>query len=65
LIRSWRSVFKEEEKMSVFNRYQNYENETNQDAYEYEKRHYESEEIYRENIRREVDQDYFREVDYE
>lgn len=45
--------------MSVFNRYQDYELETTQDAYEYEKRHYEREEAYRENIRRELERDYF------
>jgi hypothetical protein len=30
--------------MSVFNPYKNYEQETNRDAYEYEKRQYEKEE---------------------
>ena len=41
------------------NRYQDYECETNQDAYEYEKRQYEREEAYRENIGRELERDYF------
>jgi len=41
------------------NRYQDYECETNQDAYEYEKRQYEREEAYRENIDRELERDYF------
>lgn len=42
-----------------FNRYQDYENETNKDAYEYEKRQYEREERYRDEISREIDREYF------
>lgn len=44
---------------SPFNSYQDYKNETNRDAYEYEKRQYEQEEIYREEISREIDREYF------
>ena len=46
-----------------FNSYQDYENETNQDAYEYEKRQYEREETYREELSRETDREYFGEGD--
>ena len=49
---------------SPFNPYQDYENETNQDAYEYEKRQYEREEIYREELSREIDKAYFGEEDW-
>jgi len=42
-----------------FNHYQNYENETNKDAYEYEKRQYIQEERYREELSREIDREYF------
>lgn len=48
---------------SPFNRYQDYDEETNQAAYEYEKRQYEREEAYREEISREVDREYFGEED--
>jgi hypothetical protein len=41
------------------NRYQNYEIETNNDAYEYEKRQCEREEIYWRNLDREIDREYF------
>ena len=44
---------------SPFNRYQDYEVETNNDAYEYMKRNYEKEESYRRSIREELDRDYF------
>jgi hypothetical protein len=49
--------------MSKLNRYQNYEQETNRDAYDYEKRRYEQEEAYWENISRELDRDYFGDCD--
>lgn len=45
--------------VSIFNRYQNYEQETDQDVYEYKKCCYEREEAYRERIRRELERDYF------
>lgn len=41
------------------NHYQNYENETNQNAYEYEKRQCEHEETYWRDLDREVDKEYF------
>jgi hypothetical protein len=41
------------------NRYQDYERETNQDAYEYEKRQYEREETYWKDIDRELERNYF------
>ena len=44
----------------MFNKYQDYENETNQDAYDYKKRCYEREELYREQVREELERDYFR-----
>jgi hypothetical protein len=44
---------------SVFNKYQDYELETNQSAYEYEKSCYEREEEYRQNIRKDLDREYF------
>ena len=44
---------------SPFNPYQNYESETNRDAYEYEKRQYEREETRREEISNEIDREYF------
>jgi hypothetical protein len=49
------------------NRYQDYERETNQDAYEYEKRCFEREETYWNNISRENERDYFveQEADHE
>lgn len=49
---------------SSFNRYQDYENETNKDAYEYEKRQYEQEEKYREKLSREIDKEYFGEEEW-
>lgn len=45
--------------MYKLNKYQDYENETNQDMYEYEKRCYEEEELRRERIRQELERDYF------
>lgn len=45
--------------MSIFSIYQNYEQETNRDAYEYEKRVHEEDDRRREEIRREIDRDYF------
>jgi hypothetical protein len=49
---------------SPFNPWQDYKYETNQDAYEYEKRQYEREEIYREELSREIDKAYFGEEDW-
>jgi hypothetical protein len=49
---------------SPFNSYQDYENETNKDAYEYEKRQYEREERYREELSREIDREYFGEEEW-
>jgi hypothetical protein len=46
-------------KGNPFNRHQDYEQETNKDAYDYESRCFEREERYREDIRRELDRDYF------
>jgi hypothetical protein len=45
--------------VSIFSMYQNYETETNRDAYEYEKRVHEEDDRRREKIRRELDRDYF------
>lgn len=47
------------------NRYQSYERETNQDAYEYEKRQYEREEKYWEELDREINREYFAESEGE
>ena len=47
-----------------FNPYQDYENETKKDAYEYEKRQYEREEVYREEISREIDRELYGEEDW-
>ena len=44
---------------SPFNRYQDYEAETNSDAYEYEKRCFEEEEEYRKAIDEEIERYYF------
>jgi len=44
---------------SPFNRYQDYERQTNKAAYGYEKRQYELEEARREKIREELERDYF------
>lgn len=45
--------------MCSLNRYTNYEYETNKDAYEYEKRQYEKEEKYWNEIDKELERDYF------
>ena len=42
------------------NRYQNYDLETNKDAYDYEKRQYDREQLYRQEIKQELERDYFR-----
>lgn len=41
------------------NHYKNYEQETNDDAYKYEKRCYDEEELRHEHIRRELERDFF------
>ena len=50
---------KENDMSHPLNRYQDYEHETNQDAYEYEKRCFEREEAYWNSISRENERDYF------
>lgn len=45
--------------MHPLNRYRDYESETNNDAYEYEKRCYEREERYWAEIDNELERDYF------
>lgn len=46
-------------KESIFNRYQDYDQESNRDAREYEKRCYEREERFHEDIRMDLDKEYY------
>ena len=50
--------------MNEINRYQDYEQETNRDAYAYEKRHYEEEKSYRRRIDDELEREYFKHDGY-
>jgi len=45
------------------NRYQNYKEETNHDAYEYEKRRHDEEEAYWRRLDEEIERDLYREYD--
>ncbi len=45
------------------NRYQNYKEETNRDAYEYEKRRHDEEESYWRRLNEEIERDLYRERD--
>jgi len=45
------------------NRYQNYKEETNHDAYEYEKRRHDEEEVYWKRLDKEIERDLYKEYD--
>ena len=62
----WRRMVKMKGGSNVshpLNRYQNYKEETNYDAYEYEKRRHDEEEAYWRRLDEEIERDLYREYD--